>query len=245
MEHAEDEAQQARSYVTPHHFDWIERFKALVARAVSLSKPDVLPPSTTRIPIPPPAPVGIGERIRLGEPGWLWPMERSRDGRAPVISDGVHPKGDMKFRNGAGHRGCDLMFAKAKNAPFGSVLNHPWESRGFEVGQNYHALAAAPGRVVTARWLVTGYCVAIDHGFGVTTAHHHMAQIARAVGDEVAAGDQLGVVGCPPAATPGGRPGLVHLHFDLLIGAKFVDPQPYLVTWAVVPARVNPPPTVA
>jgi hypothetical protein len=232
----DDAALERREYDLPHHYDWIERFVGLVKQAVQLAeKPQTLPPLP--LPAPPPAPHELPPRIKLSEPGWLWPLERARDGRPPVISDGFHPKGDMRFREGVGHRGCDLMFLKAKVSPKGAPLNHPWESRMFEVPPVHHARACAPGRVTVSKWLSTGYCVAIDHGFGVETACHHLSAVLVEKGREVAAGDVIGIVGGPPAACNGGKPGLVHLHFDLLIGGKFRDPEPYVKSWATVAAR--------
>jgi hypothetical protein len=234
----DDDVRGPRDYVTPHHLDWIERFKALVARAVKLAEPAaILPPA--RLPIPPPplervTRTGPGSRIKLGEPGWVWPMERHRtDNRPPVISDGRHAVGDMRFRGGKGHRGVDIMFRKRVTTPRGkeNTLNHPWESRGFEVPDKHHALAAGPGKVITARWRSSGFVTAIDHGFGVTTAYVHLAALLVSVGDELGAGEAVGIVGAPPPTKKGGRPGLVHLHFDLLIGGKYVDPEPYLKTW--------------
>lgn len=230
---AADEAVTRRDYVTPHHYDWIERFVKLVARAVKLAEPvSVLPP----LPLPAPLPVtaeGSPRRLKLGEPGWRWPLDRAIDGRPPVVSDGYHPKGDCRFRDGVGHRGADIMFRKPMTAPKGFVLNHPWESRGFEVAPNTRAHAVAPGKVTVSKWLSTGYAIAIDHGFGCETAYHHLSAALVAQGAEVAAGDPIGVVGGAPAAIKGGRPGLVHLHFDLLIGGKFHDPEPYLRSWSV------------
>lgn len=238
-----------RPYETPHHADFFERIAKAVARIVRASeRPDVLPPIEPAAPsfVAPThilSPAGPLARIRLGEPGWTWPMERAPDGRAPVVSDGRHPKGDMRFRNGVGHRGVDIMYRKRTTAPKGALLNHPWESRGFEVMPQTNALAAAPGRVTVAKWLATGYAVAMDHGFGVETAYHHLSALKCRVGDELPGGATVGIVGCPPATVKtGGKPGLVHLHFDLLIGGKFVDSEPYLKTWIVSPRLPLPPP---
>jgi hypothetical protein len=232
----DDAARLPRDYTLPHHLDWIDRFREHVARAVRLAEEARVP--KLPLPLPPPAdrPVRTTPqtRIKLGQPGWVWPMERHRtDNRTPVISDGRHPAGDMRFRNGKGHRGNDIMFRKRVTTPRGkeATLNHPWESRGFEVPPMHHALAAGPGRVTVSKWLRTGYCVAIDHGFGVSTGYHHLSELLVAAGDEIASGEAVGIVGAPPPAKKGGRPGLVHLHFDLLIGGKFVDPEPWLLTW--------------
>jgi len=157
-----------------------------------------------------------------------------------VISDGFHKRGDMRFRNGVGHRGNDLMYRKVRTSPLGAPLNHPFESRGFQVPAHTRALAAGPGRVTVARWLSTGFAVAIDHGFGVETAYHHLASLACMAGAELAAGAPVGVVGGPPDPDTG-KTGLMHLHFDLLIGGKFVDPEPYLKTWPVPPFPTPPP----
>jgi hypothetical protein len=233
-----DEAQAPRAYTLPHHYDWIERFTKLVQRACKLAEPvQVLPPAASGLDslplVAPPADAPATARIRLGERGWVWPLAPHLDGRLATISDGVHPRGDMRFRNGVGHRGCDIMYPKRSPSPVGArLVRFPFESRGFEVPPQTRAHAAGPGRVTAARWLDTGYAVAIDHGFGVETAYHHMSSLLCTVGDELPAGAPVGIVGGPPDPKTG-KTGLVHLHFDLLIGGKFVNPEPYLLTWTV------------
>lgn len=69
-----------------------------------------------------------------------------------------------------------------------------------------------------------GEYVVIDHHDGTMTLYGHMSPNSRQVsaGDEVAQGQVLGIVG-----TTGNSTGL-HLHFEVRINGKCVNPLPYL-----------------
>lgn len=148
--------------------------------------------------------------------GWRWPLPVSPDGRAPVVSDGYHVEYP---RN---HRGCDLMYRRPTNG----VAELPWKSRGFEMIPGTQAVAPFGGKVTVARELKTGWAVAMDHGGGVESAMHHLRNVCVAKGDVIDAGTPVGEVGWNPVGYK-----LAHLHFDLLVKGKFVDPGPQLKWW--------------
>jgi murein DD-endopeptidase MepM/ murein hydrolase activator NlpD len=92
------------------------------------------------------------------------------------------------------------------------------------------ALAAAPGRVQIAGNSPTGYRVWIDHGNGLRTGYFHLLDVRVSVGQPIAAGTALGLVGDNPADHDGR-----HLHFELSpVGAYSpMDPTPYFLAGAV------------
>ena len=80
---------------------------------------------------------------------------------------------------------------------------------------------AADGGVVTFAGERGGFgkLVIVDHGDGVETYYAHQQRIDVSVGDEIAAGHQLGLVGST------GRSTGPHLHFEVRIDGAPVDPE--------------------
>lgn len=108
------------------------------------------------------------------------------------------PLGDGFGPRGAGfHAGLDL------EAPAGTPVG-----------------AAASGRVTWAgpSWGGWGNLVVVAHGGGVRTLYAHLARIDVAVGDRVAAGSRLGLVGATGRATG------PHLHLEVRLRGAAVDP---------------------
>ncbi len=109
----------------------------------------------------------------------------------------------------AHHAGLDLV------APHGSPLR-----------------AAAAGTVIAAHpYFAYGLLVDIDHGNGVMTRYAHMASFAPGIrpGVQVAAGQLLGQVGRTGRATT------AHVHFEVRVNGRPVDPKPYLSLAACTP----------
>lgn len=95
-------------------------------------------------------------------------------------------------------------------------------------------IAAAPGKPVlaTANGIVVrsgdvggglGLGVFIAHGFGVTTKYGHMSRVAAQPGQHVRRGDVIGFVGST------GRSTGYHLHYEVLVDGKPVDPLIYIL----------------
>jgi hypothetical protein len=87
------------------------------------------------------------------------------------------------------------------------------------------ARAAAPGIVVAAqRYYAYGLIVDIDHGGGVLTRYAHLATFAPSIrpGAPVQAGQVIGTVGRTGRATT------AHIHFEVRVNGRAVDPKPYL-----------------
>jgi murein DD-endopeptidase MepM/ murein hydrolase activator NlpD len=116
--------------------------------------------------------------------------------------------------------------------PLLGIVGSPFGPRGdaFHPGIDVEALtgvpvkAAAAGKVRFAGWNAGGYgnLVIVKIGAGVATMYAHLSEIDVKAGQQVAAGQQLGLVGATGAATG------PHLHFEVRIHGAAVDPLPAL-----------------
>lgn len=114
-----------------------------------------------------------------------------------VISSGFGFRADPLKRVEQFHQGVDIA------APAGSPIR-----------------AVAPGNVVHSGWTEGyGYLVALDHGNGMVTRYGHNAVNLVSLREEVAAGQQIAMVGST------GRSTGPHLHFEVLIEGQPVDPM--------------------
>ena len=103
---------------------------------------------------------------------------------------------------GHGHTGIDLM------APYGSPIR-----------------AAAGGTVIYAGWYFAyGNIVDIRHTDGLVTRYAHMSGFAPGIapGTPVAEGAVIGLVGTT------GRAHGAHVHFEVRVNGRAIDPKPYL-----------------
>ncbi|WP_416385532.1 M23 family metallopeptidase [Tsuneonella sp. CC-YZS046] len=83
--------------------------------------------------------------------------------------------------------------------------------------------AAAKGKVSFAgRKSGYGNCIEISHGNGLMTRYAHMSAFRAKVGQEVAAGAVIGAIGST------GRSTGPHLHFEVRINDRAVNPRPFL-----------------
>ena len=99
----------------------------------------------------------------------------------------------------------------------------------FRGGRGSPIFAAARGEVVFAgRRGGYGNLVEISHGNGMMTRYAHLSRIDVSVGDSVEAGDTLGGLGST------GRSTGPHLHFEVRINGRAVNPRPFLETAADV-----------
>ena len=83
--------------------------------------------------------------------------------------------------------------------------------------------AAAAGTVIHAGWLGGyGNLVVVDHGNGLATAYAHASAILVGVGQQVAQGESVALVGST------GNSSGPHLHFEVRVNGVAVDPLLYL-----------------
>ena len=83
--------------------------------------------------------------------------------------------------------------------------------------------AAAKGKVsYVGQRSGYGNVVEISHGNGLVTRYAHMSHFASRVGEEVAPGDVIGAIGST------GRSTGPHLHFEVRINGRAVNPRPFL-----------------
>ena len=93
--------------------------------------------------------------------------------------------------------------------------------------------AAAAGSVIYAGWYFAyGNIVDIRHADGVVTRYAHMSAFAPglAAGTPVQAGEEIGKVGAT------GRAHGAHVHFEVRLNGRAVDPKPYLALASCSPS---------
>lgn len=138
-------------------------------------------------------------------------LSRYSNERVPELAMAVPVKGRQsssfglrRFFNGEPrrpHSGLDIA------APAGTVIRSP-----------------SAGTVIeTGNFFFNGNSVFIDHGRGVVTMYCHLSRIDVAPGDDVAAGEPLGLVGAT------GRVTGAHLHWSVAVNRAMVDPSLFLL----------------
>lgn len=119
-------------------------------------------------------------------------------------------------------------------SPFGRRWGRHHE--GIDIAASYGdaILAAASGTVVLAGWYGGyGRTVIIDNGKDVTTLYGHASRLLVKIGEQVDAGQEIARVGASGVAQG------PHLHFELRVRERAVDPLPML---AGLPAPAALPP---
>ena len=108
-------------------------------------------------------------------------------------------------------------------SPYGMRWNklHAGVDLAAPEGTPYKAVHA--GTVIKAGWFGGyGYCVIVQHPDGTEAVYGNSSQVLVQEGQEVKAGEQLGLVGMT------GHSYGVHLHLELHVNGKPTDPIPYL-----------------
>ena len=105
----------------------------------------------------------------------------------------------------------------------GTIGYHP--GIDFEAGAGEAIHAAAAGVVVIAGDCGGyGNCVVLDHGHSMATVYAHQSRVLVTVGEQVADGQVLGLVGSTGKSTG------PHLHFEVRFHGDPVDPVPTLTS---------------
>jgi murein DD-endopeptidase MepM/ murein hydrolase activator NlpD len=110
-------------------------------------------------------------------------------------------------------------------SPFGDHRGHPGIDIDGVTGDP--VVAAGAGSVVMAGMAPAAYSgygnlVVIDDGGGVATLYAHLSRVDVAMGQAVQQGQQIGAIGATGIATGD------HLHFEVRVANKPVDPMPWL-----------------
>lgn len=86
------------------------------------------------------------------------------------------------------------------------------------------ALAVRDGTVLSVVDLVAyGKTVILDHGGQLATVYGHLKESLVVAGEAVSMGDAVGWVGSTGLSTG------PHLHLELRVGSRAIDPSPYLL----------------
>ena len=96
---------------------------------------------------------------------------------------------------------------------------------GLDIGAPYGSpiIATGKGKVIFSGWdKYLGNCVRIDHGGGLVTVYGHMQKTTVGIGDAVVKGTEVGKLGST------GRSTGAHVHYEVRINGKAVDPERYL-----------------
>ncbi|WFL78694.1 M23 family metallopeptidase [Altererythrobacter arenosus] len=136
-------------------------------------------------------------------------LERGLDGipqvlpaEAPMVTSSYGYRRDPFTGRAAMHNGLDFK------GPIGAPI-----------------YAASKGRVTfVGRKSGYGNVVEVSHGNGLMTRYAHMSKFRTRVGQSVAAGDIIGAIGST------GRSTGPHLHFEVRINDRAVNPRPFLET---------------
>ena len=152
-------------------------------------------------------------------------LERERELESQQRAAGIAGGGD--------HSGAAGTFSwpvtGTITSPFG------WRSNPFGGAPEFHqgldiaaptgttVTAAAGGTVIMAQWYGGyGNYILIDHGGGYSTGYGHLSAIYVTTGQSVQRGQAIGAVGSTGQSTG------PHLHFEVRIAGKPVDPAPRL-----------------
>jgi murein DD-endopeptidase MepM/ murein hydrolase activator NlpD len=139
-------------------------------------------------------------------------LDQLQDGVIAIPSD-KPVKTNVEFTSGFGVR-SDPFHAGA--------AMHPGIDLAGSIGTPIYA--TADGVVLRAGWNSGGYgnLVEIDHGRGITTRYGHMSAILVAEGEHVTRGEQIGRMGST------GRSTGTHLHYEVRIDGRAVNPIPFM-----------------
>ena|SRR5438067_2045922 len=120
-----------------------------------------------------------------------------------------------------GRAPVDSGFGPRIHPIFGEVRVHT--GIDFAAGPGQPILASTAGTVVLVSSL-DGYgtVTVLDHGGGVMTLYAHQAEVFVVTGDRVQRGEQIGLVGDTGLCTG------PHLHFEVRVGGRPIDPSPWL-----------------
>lgn len=116
-----------------------------------------------------------------------------------------------------------LKDAFRMTSPYGPRWGRMHKGQDFASAYGTPIYATADGVVTFAGWQ-SGYgrLVKIQHEFGIETRYAHQSQILVKVGQRVSRGEQIGAMGNSGHSTG------THLHYEIRVQGKAVDPMTYI-----------------
>ena len=166
-----------------------------------------------------------------GQGGPLTPLSFSTKGEAPdsdsLRANGILEKMDrMNLYRIALQKTPFALPVKSTfryTSGFGPRWGRMHNGTDFAAGHGTPIYATADGVVTHAGWS-SGYgnLVKIQHEFGIETRYGHQSKIRVKVGQRVSRGERIGDMGNT------GRSTGTHLHYEVRIGGKPVDPMTYI-----------------
>ena len=172
--------------------------------ALALIVMTILMPGINKALEPPPCGTGTSAGGTMVAGGWTVPMGEPYRLRDP-FGMRFHPI----YHEWRMHEGQDIVSKISNSSPI---------------------LAAHDGVVTWANYGTTdaGNNVNIDHGGGVVTRYLHLKTISVTVGQEVTAGQEIGIEGTTGASTG------EHLHFEYRVNDTPIDPVAALESKGIV-----------
>ena len=151
---------------------------------------------------------------------------------AKKVSDLEAKKNTLKvYYNPGGKLGMPLKASWHLSSPFGYRIHPITGAKKLHTGMDMAVpkgtpiYAAESGVVIVAQWWSDyGNCVIIDHGGGLWTVYGHIRDggIKVEKGQQVKRGQKIAEVGSTGMSTGN------HLHFEVRLNEKAVNPAPYL-----------------
>jgi murein DD-endopeptidase MepM/ murein hydrolase activator NlpD len=124
----------------------------------------------------------------------------------------------LRMKNGAPM----ALFGDKRSTMIGKKVIGESIHTGVDLASNARAVIEAANKgivVFTGSLGIYGNAVIIDHGLGLFSLYGHLSSIDATVGKNVAKGEKIGLSGTS------GLAGGDHLHFSILVGGQFVNPQ--------------------
>ena len=164
-----------------------------------------------------------------------WPAPVLPNGDRPVITSGF---ADHLQRTPASKTpGLDIMYPNTANVPPQRGLTSA--GGNFIVEPGTPAIAPAAGIILRMESTNRGTVCEIDHGGGFVSTLRHLKNPAVTKGDGVVPGQVVADIGFDPedtAQTP-------HLHYEIRLNGKLLNPAPLLAIAPVVKINTLPPDT--
>jgi len=234
--------------------DISEAMKTPVPTPIPTKAPTAVPtgvPTSAPTPVPTPTPTPTATPVRTPEPtafvtdvpdddnltsqvtdvpvnsdsgneGEVTQAPTARPTEAPAMVD-TSPAGcDFGWPLQMGGFYCTSFFGLRADPFTGVASGH--SGTDLAMGRGTPILAAQSGVVVTSTTNGGGYgyYVKIKHDNGVQTLYAHCSQLLVSVGERVTKGQRIALVGDTGRATG------PHLHFEVLVDGKQIEPLPYL-----------------